>query len=344
MLINIEDVKVSDRIRKDYGNIDELAQDIKSNGLINPPVVTPDYQLIAGERRLRALKSLDYKQIEVRVMTVKDALHQLKLEISENENRKDFSFNEKMAWAKMLEEEYRKIAKDNSLKGITSGSNDPVVGRVRDKVAESVGFSSGTTYDRAKYISDNANEETIKKLDAGDLSINKAYQDLKQQKQSLEQQLETERNKLPKTIDKTDYTTINQLKSEINSNSSKVKTLETEAESYRKKYINTLDQLQIEQGKVSQFMGESTHFELVSSTSELTLKMINFIRDMSKYDYLAEVFNEIPDATRKEYVRSIYGIYKWARNILNQVKHDDVIGVNQNNIEIINYTEENIND
>uniref|UniRef100_UPI00164242F3 ParB N-terminal domain-containing protein n=1 Tax=Bacillus thuringiensis TaxID=1428 RepID=UPI00164242F3 len=56
MLIDIKKIKVSDRIRKEFGNIEELANDIKENGLINPPVVTPDHELIAGERRLRACK------------------------------------------------------------------------------------------------------------------------------------------------------------------------------------------------------------------------------------------------------------------------------------------------
>ena len=97
--------------------------------------------------------------------------------------------------------------------------------------------------------------------------------------------------------------------------------------------------LKTEHSKVSKFMGDNTNFELVSSTSEITLKMINFIKEMSKYDYLSEVFNEIPDATRKEYVRGIYGVYKWARNILNEVKVDDVIGVNKNYIKNIEYTE-----
>jgi|SRR3712207_243585 len=95
MLIDINKIIIKDRIRKDFGNIEELAKDIKENGLINPPVVTPEYVLIAGERRTKACQVLNYSQIEVRVMTVKDALHQLKLEISENENRKDFSFSEK---------------------------------------------------------------------------------------------------------------------------------------------------------------------------------------------------------------------------------------------------------
>lgn len=158
-----------------------MANDIRDNGLINHPVVTPDYELIDGERRLRALKHLDYNQIEVRVMTVNDALHQLKLEISENENRKDFSFNEKMTWAKMLEEEYKKIAERNT----TSGKILPEgnTGRVRDKVAEEIGFGNGETYRQAKFISENAIKDIIKSLDDGKLSINAAYKQLKEEKQ-----------------------------------------------------------------------------------------------------------------------------------------------------------------
>jgi len=104
MLVNLEQIKVTDRIRKDFGDIQELADDIKENGLINPPVVTPDtYELIAGERRLKAMKLLGYRQIEVRPMSVKDAEHQLNLEISENETRKDFSKKERIDYARRLE-------------------------------------------------------------------------------------------------------------------------------------------------------------------------------------------------------------------------------------------------
>ena len=186
MLININEIKVNDRIRKDFGNIEELANDIKENGLINPPVVTPDNELIAGERRLKACKSLGYQQIEVRVMSIRDALHQLKLEISENENRKDFSFNEKMTWSKMLEEEYKKIAKENQ--ATSTGGNNPQLRQKSDKaenirtdeiVAKETGFGSRDTYNKAKYIADNATEDMIKDLDDGKLSINKAYITLK---------------------------------------------------------------------------------------------------------------------------------------------------------------------
>lgn len=187
MLVDTGKIVVRDRIRKDFGDIEELANDIKENGLINPPVVTPDMELIAGERRLRAMKSLGYAQVEVRVMTVQDALHQLKLEISENENRKEFSFSEKMEWAERLKEEYSKIAAANQRAG-TSVSSDTQVGRVNDKVAEQVGMSA-STLTRSEYIKANADEEMIRQLDDGQLSVNAAYVKLKKKANEAEARL-----------------------------------------------------------------------------------------------------------------------------------------------------------
>ncbi|BAO04927.1 ParB protein [Clostridium botulinum B str. Osaka05] len=242
MLIDINKIIIKDRIRKDYGNIEELAKDIKENGLINPPVVTPEYILIAGERRTKACKYLGYEQIEVRVMTVKDALHQLKLEISENENRKDFSFSEKMQWAEQLKEEYSKIAKKNMLKGVTLDQNLSKVDSNK-QVAKDAGFGSKETYRQAKYIYENGNNELIQQLDDEQLSINKAYNMLKEEKKKLEEdknkiicekeQLEKsfnelsekynkEKNKEPEVVevDKTDYTQIEKLKKELESTKS----------------------------------------------------------------------------------------------------------------------------
>lgn len=189
MLVNIGKVTVGKRIRKDYGDITSLADDIEDRGLINPPVVTPDYELIAGERRLRALKKLDYKQIEVRVMSVEDYEHQLQIEISENEERKDFTYSEKMDYAKQLERIESKKAKqrkENNLKNNKPLDKDlgPTreKGQTRDIVGEAVGFGSGRTYGRAKYIYENADEETIKKVDTGEKSIRKTYDELRPKK------------------------------------------------------------------------------------------------------------------------------------------------------------------
>ncbi|GED14882.1 ParB N-terminal domain-containing protein [Aneurinibacillus migulanus] len=190
MLLDINKIKVNDRIRKDFGNIEELAQDIKENGLINPPVVTPNYTLIAGERRLRACKHLEYQQIEVRVMTIRDYEHQLRMEISENENRKEFTFSERVEWARRLEEIERLKAKERMETGGQENFPEGQKGQVRDIVADQAGFGSGKQYEKAKFITENADDETIRRLDEDKISIHKAYTELKQKLQKSEQEKE----------------------------------------------------------------------------------------------------------------------------------------------------------
>jgi len=284
MLIETNKIIVNDRIRKDFGDIEELANDIKENGLINPPVITPEYELIAGERRLRALKHLKYDQIEVRIMTVKDALHQLKLEISENENRKDFSFNEKMTWAKLLEEEYKKIAENKMLSG---GKQNFAEGEflTNQKVAEEVGFGNKETYRQAKYISENATDDMIRELDEGKLSINKAFLTLKQEKEQLQSQLQQERNKQPKVIDNTDYDSINQLKSQLSRKDKDMEFIKREKkilekkvklnEEDAKKYKNLKEQIEYLQSEKEDI---ARQIESATSISGLIVEVENVLR------------------------------------------------------------------
>ncbi|PGS81029.1 chromosome partitioning protein ParB, partial [Bacillus cereus] len=199
MLLDINQIKVSERIRKEFGNIEELANDIKENGLINPPVVTPEYELIAGERRLRACQYLNYQQIEVRVMSVRDYEHKLKIEIGENEHRKEFTFSERMAWSRELERIESAKARRRMSEGGKGRGNLPTLKseRARDIVAEKIGIGSGKQYEKAKFITGNADSSTIAKLDNEEISIHKAYTELKAKLKEKEKLLhqETEKRK-----------------------------------------------------------------------------------------------------------------------------------------------------
>lgn len=73
----------------DEKGIEELAESIKKEGLLQPIVVRPDgkkYQIIAGERRWQACKSLGMDQIPVKVMKV-DEVKTLELALIENLQR-----------------------------------------------------------------------------------------------------------------------------------------------------------------------------------------------------------------------------------------------------------------
>lgn len=220
MLIDINKVSVGKRIRKDYGDIASLADDIQDRGLINPPVVTPDYELIAGERRLEAMKKLDYKQIEVRVMSVEDQEHQLKIEISENEERKEFTYSEKMDYAKQLERIEAKKSKDRQFQGknLTDRGPEGRKGETRDIVGKASGFGSGRTYARAKYIYENADDETIKEVDEGKKSIRKAHDELR----SREKVKEVAKAETPVKETKTPKTKKRDIREEINADAAAI--------------------------------------------------------------------------------------------------------------------------
>ena len=206
MLINIEKIKIEDRIRKDFGNIQELAEDIKQNGLINPPVVMQDsddtYTLLTGERRIRALKLLSYKQVEVRTWKSLNDEEKLNIEISENESRKDFSKSERMEYALRL----AKIEGLKAAERMKSGKADPTEifpqgkqGEVRNIVATKLGIGSGKQFDKEKYIYENQSSltpEDFADWDEGRLSTNKAYQRVKAKLRYQEELLKETQSKM----------------------------------------------------------------------------------------------------------------------------------------------------
>jgi hypothetical protein len=89
----IASIRIGNRRRRDFGDIDGLAASIRDTGLLHPVVVTPDNLLIAGHRRFLAAKSLKWKSVPVHVVDIESLLLG---EYAENELRKDFSTSERI--------------------------------------------------------------------------------------------------------------------------------------------------------------------------------------------------------------------------------------------------------
>ena len=183
MLIPITKIQVHDRIRKDFGDIEELAVDIEQNGLINPPVVNKEYALLAGERRLRACRMLGWEQIPVTMMDTRDAEHELNIEISENDCRKDFSKAERVDYMYRL----MRIEKEKARERMTAGGQQIFAegekGQARDKTAAAFGVSGETMRKEMQIVEnrDRLTPEDFAEWDEGRLSTNKAYQKIKAQ-------------------------------------------------------------------------------------------------------------------------------------------------------------------
>jgi N6-adenosine-specific RNA methylase IME4 len=141
--VALSSIRVGKRHRKDLGDIRALAKSIEEIGLLHPPVIRPDGALIAGERRLRALKQLGWTRVPV---TVIDLQKIVRGEAAENLVRKNFSPSEMVAIARALEPMMRREAKKRQGTRTDLREKNPEVdaGRVRDKLGERVGVSGRT--------------------------------------------------------------------------------------------------------------------------------------------------------------------------------------------------------
>lgn len=195
MKLSIDLIRIQNRIRKDYGNIEALSLDIAKNGLIQPIVITPDNILITGERRIIAVKKLGWSEIDAIVMTIRDYEHQLNCEISENECRKDFTPLEHHEFGQRLEqieklkaEEREKSGKKITLETIDSRVNKPQTseaiapdvtkGKTDDIVGSKIGIS-GKTYQRLKRVVESGDNSLIQQMNKGEIGIATAYKKLK---------------------------------------------------------------------------------------------------------------------------------------------------------------------
>jgi len=105
--IEISQVKMSERGRKKYRRIEELAESLKTHTLIEPVVVDEDFGLIAGGRRLLAAQMAGWTHIDVVIKSGLDAWGKKAMELEENIQREPLDYDEEVAELKELHELYK---------------------------------------------------------------------------------------------------------------------------------------------------------------------------------------------------------------------------------------------
>jgi len=104
--LKISDVNIGKRVRTDYGDISTLAASIQRYGLLHPIVIDDKNNLIAGERRLRAHIKLGKTDIEVRKFSELSDIDRKEIELEENIQRKELTWQE-LVLAKLALHELR---------------------------------------------------------------------------------------------------------------------------------------------------------------------------------------------------------------------------------------------
>ena len=216
--IPIPSIQVSARIRKEPGDLTELADDLQKHGLINPITVMDcqngTYQLIAGLRRLEAAKLIQLTELRATVLSPMQAEEMLEIEIAENEQRLNFTMAERLEYAEKIKAIEQAKARERMALGGKGGINVSVTdeegkrvcaylpnGQSRDRIADKVGFSSSRQMERAGIIAEKR-PDLLSKIDSGETTIYGAYKetvgaDVKQSTEQPMQEKPTASSSLP---------------------------------------------------------------------------------------------------------------------------------------------------
>ncbi len=172
--VPVDQICVRDRYRKSFGDVERLARSIDEVGLLQPIVITRDHQLVAGERRLRAVRDvLKHELIEAKIV---DLTWIIDGEYAENAFRKDFTISERVSIAaKIAEDIGNRRGSRSDLKGDQQMADSPEVIRphetTRDAAARLAKFSSTTIYREAKKVVDKGVDRLTRWMDEEKLSI-----------------------------------------------------------------------------------------------------------------------------------------------------------------------------
>ncbi len=174
MSIPISSIKIGKRFRRDLGDIDELAASIRESGLLHPVCVDVRLNLIAGARRIEAVKRLGRNVILANIVPLKDLVRG---QIHENTIRKNFTASELAEIAERVAT--TRIGHRPSDREKVSDSDTFPHGPTLKVVADYAGVSRDYIW-KALKVAKAAREEperfgkTLQSVDSGHLSIDYA--------------------------------------------------------------------------------------------------------------------------------------------------------------------------
>ncbi len=165
--MKLSGIRVGKRHRQNVGDVRSLAASISTVGLLHPVVVDGNGRLVAGARRLAAVRLLGWRDVPTRVVhNLSDAAAALRAERDENVERKAFLPSESVSITRALEPLERADAKVRLKNGGRPKHGQKrcgklphhSTGKTRDKLAAVVGVS-GRTLDKARAVVEAAERE-----------------------------------------------------------------------------------------------------------------------------------------------------------------------------------------
>ena len=187
ILVAIADIKIGRRHRRDLGDIEGLAESIRSEGLLQSIGITGARELVFGRRRIEAYKLLGRTTIPAHIVRTSIVAG----EYAENEIRKEFTPSERIAIHETLQ---RKPLGDQR-----RSEDLPTV----SEAAKLAGFGNERTARQARRVVEHGTQELVAAMDKGDLSIDAAALvagEPPERQQEILGQPETERRRTINTL------------------------------------------------------------------------------------------------------------------------------------------------
>ena len=191
MKTDINSIIVGERFRKDLGDLKDLKESIEKHGLLQPIVITEGGVLVAGYRRLEAVKQLGWEEIDASIIpdeAIRDK------ERDENTVRKGFTVTEMVAVKRYYEPQIAQQAKERQLGALKQydsvKENFLNGGQTRDIIGDIAGVS-GKTLEKAEKIVEAAETDPenfgkyLESVNSGEASIHSAYQKLTKREKYL---------------------------------------------------------------------------------------------------------------------------------------------------------------
>lgn len=145
-------IQVGDRRREDMGDIDSLADSINRYGLLHPVVIDADDRLVAGGRRLAAVKQLGWLSVPVRRLNTLTDVELREIELEENLRRKDLTPIEASRNMVALAEVIKETRAD-SAQVSRNGSRGPSPSPTSDRqVAAEMGIGATTLREAREHV------------------------------------------------------------------------------------------------------------------------------------------------------------------------------------------------
>lgn len=322
----------------------EFLESIKTSGVIEPIVVTTDMVIVSGHQRVRACKELGIDSImcEIKSYNTEDSIIKDLLETNIRQ-RGDIGGSAKKVGRRIKELERLYRIQHGGNRSVQDEKNSSCSKTTQEDIAKKLNIDV-RTLQNYKLLADMI-PELEELIDTGIVTkttalammrnlsdeeqeefLNSIPTDKKYTQKQMNEEIQKYKNRISELIQQGTKTEIITHEVDKPETLNKIKFLEEKldkATEENEKMSSTL----IEKEKIiNEAIGSSTNYQLVSHCSEITLKMLNFVKEMAKYDYMAESFNDIPIATRIEYEKCIKSVKKWADRILETINTEkDII-------------------